>query len=66
MDLRYSTLAPSKNEKEHDAEITLDMFCELNKKAEKRWRKLGGFKLISLVVAGKFFVNVEQVYEAAA
>jgi putative transposase len=45
---------------------TLAMVYKLCREAEKGWRKLGGFKLIPLVVAGKKFVNGEQVDEAAA
>ena len=45
---------------------TLAMVYKLCREAEKGWRKLDGFKLISLVVAGKKFVNGEQVDDAAA
>ena len=45
---------------------TLAMVYKLCREAEKGWRKLGGFKLIPLVVAGKKFVNGEQVDDAAA
>ena len=45
---------------------TLAMVYKLCREAEKGWRKLDGFKLISLVVAGKKFVNGEQVDDAVA
>jgi transposase-like protein len=45
---------------------TLAMVFKLCREAEKSWRKLDGFKLIPLVVAGKKFVNGEQVDESAA
>lgn len=45
---------------------TLAMVYKLCREAEKGWRKLDGFKLISLVVAGKKFVNGEQVDDTAA
>jgi putative transposase len=45
---------------------TLAMVYKLCREAEKNWRKLDGYKLIPLVVAGKKFVNGEQVDHAAA
>jgi transposase-like protein len=45
---------------------TLAMVYKLGREAEKGWRKLGVFKLLPLVVAGKIFVNGEQVDDAAA
>ena len=45
---------------------TLTMVYKLCKEAEKGWRKLQGFKLISLVVAGKKFRDGELVDEAIA
>lgn len=45
---------------------TLTMVYKLCKEAEKGWRKLQGFKLISLVEAGKKFKDGELVDEAIA
>ena len=45
---------------------TLAMVYKLCREAEKGWRRLAGYKLISLVEAGIKFVNGEQVDEAAA
>lgn len=45
---------------------TLAMVYKLCREAEKGWRKLDGFKLIPLVVAGKKFVNGELFDDAAA
>jgi transposase-like protein len=45
---------------------TLTMVYKLCKEAEKGWRKLQGFKLITLVVAGKKFKDGELVDEAIA
>lgn len=45
---------------------TLTMVYKLCKEAEKGWRKLQGFKLLSLVVAGKKFKDGELVDEAIA
>ncbi len=45
---------------------TLAMVYKLCKEAEKGWRKLKGFKLIPLVVAGEKFVNGEVISEVAA
>ena len=45
---------------------TLAMVFKLCQEAEKGWRKLRGYEKIQLVVAGKKFVNGEQVDESAA
>ena len=45
---------------------TLTMVYKLCKEAEKSWRKLQGFKLLPLVVAGKKFKDGELVDEAIA
>jgi transposase-like protein len=45
---------------------TLAMVYKLCREAEKGWRKLDGFKLIPLVVAGKKFVNGELFDDEAA
>jgi len=45
---------------------TLAMVFNFLREAEKGWRKLDGFKLISLVAAGKKFVNGELFDDAAA
>lgn len=45
---------------------TLAMVYKLCREAEKGWRKLDGYKLIPLVVAGKKFVNGVQIDETAA
>jgi len=45
---------------------TLAMVYKLCREAEQGWRRLSGYKLISLVEAGIRFVDGEQVDEAAA
>ncbi len=44
----------------------MTMVYKLCKEAEKGWRKLQGFKLLSLVEAGKKFKDGELVDEATA
>lgn len=45
---------------------TLAMVYKLCLEAEKRWRRIDGYKLIPLVEAGKIFVNGEEVDASAA